>query len=85
MSLRSNEKPAAASWAQRAGLTPVVAPQRNANQSRKSLSKTSPGSAAPFGCTCPAPWAKARRADASAAGVSVNGSMPSTAWSSAPT
>ncbi len=38
MSRRSSEKPCAASEAHVAGVTPVVAPQRNANQSRTSLS-----------------------------------------------
>ena len=47
-----------ASASQVVALTPVVVPHRNASQSFQPDSYTNPGSAALFGCTCPAPCMK---------------------------
>jgi len=57
-SLGSSEKPAVDNALQAEALTPVVVPQRNANQSLKPALNTSPGSIALFGRTCPAPCLK---------------------------
>src|SRR5262245_33772087 len=60
--LGSVENPAFLSAVQVAGLTPVVVPHRNARKSLKPASYTSPGCAALFGFTWPAPWRKMRLA-----------------------